>query len=317
LNAPWSEETFRLVSAGIRIANDTRSETLPLEWIRNIEKRTMQLNKDIPRLEPGNLNIVLFHVKIPHDAPKVIAPDIRDLDHDNVDYETLIKFNIEIALKTNPKARIYLFTDHDFLRELSGHSRLAILRLDVCSAEPMFERVVTMCAYTKSQLFQQPSVLLDSDAFLLRPAQNIFANDFDIGLTHRNIHGQMPINEGVIFVNNKEIEKSRKFFETYLASYLAIEQSTEISKIYKNLRRWRGGQLSVNSAANGGQVYQTGLRGSYPADVAIAYLPCASYNLSEIKEMEIVSQLRQRTMVLHLKGLRKHWIHSITQLIGI
>ncbi len=313
----WDEETFKLVSQGIRLANNARSENLTREWMRSIEQRVTKLDSHTERLEPGNLNVVIFHVRIPPDAPKVVAPDIRNLDHDKIDYETLIKLNIKIALKTNPRARIYLFTDNEFLKGLHEHSRLSIRRLSICPAEPMFERVVTMYAYARSRLFDQPTVFLDSDAFLLRPAHNIFANDFDVGLTHRNIHGQMPINEGVIFANNRDPGKTIKFFENYLASYLAIEQSADIAKIYKNLRRWRGGQLSVNSAANGGKVYQTGLRSVGLAMLKIAFLPCASHNLSAIEEIEIGPQLRNRAMILHLKGPRKNWISKLLSSIDI
>ena len=35
---------------------------------------------------------------------------------------------------------------------------------------------------------------------LIHPVSALFNNDFDIGLTHRHIVGQMPINEGVIFL---------------------------------------------------------------------------------------------------------------------
>ena len=37
--------------------------------------------------------------------------------------------------------------------------------------------------------------------FLIHPVSNVFDNNFDVGLTHRHIVGQMPINEGVIFAN--------------------------------------------------------------------------------------------------------------------
>ncbi len=317
MNPTWPEEVFKLVSKGIRLANNARSESLEPILIKSVEQRVKQLNSNTKKLEAGNLNVVIFHVKIPLDAPKVVAPDIRNLDHDKIDYETLIKLNIEVTLKTNPRARVLLFTDNDFLKELYAHSRLSITRLSVCPAEPMFERVATMLAYVKSKLFDQPTLFLDSDAFLLRPAHNIFANNFDIGLTHRNIHGQMPINEGVIFANNTNPSGTIKFFESYLASYLAIENSSEIAKIYKNLRRWRGGQLSINSAANGGNVYQSGITIGKLDNLKIAYLPCASHNLSEIEEPEIVPTLRNRALILHLKGPRKHWVARLARLIDV
>ena len=78
-----------------------------------------------------------------------------------------------------------------------------------------------------------------------------------MGLTHRHVVSQMAINEGVIFANCKNIINVRKFFASYVASYLAAEESSEVAKIYTNIRRWRGGQLAINAAAGGNQFYAT------------------------------------------------------------
>ncbi len=311
----WTEETFALVRGGIRLANKAYKTSLPAEWNAKISQRAGDLGEGHAGLEPGNLNIVIFHVKIPSDAGSVKAPDIRGLDHDKVDYETLIRINIKIALKTNPRSRVFLITDASFLSDLKPNSRLNISRILVNAREPMFERVVTMAAYLRSSLFVQPTVFLDSDAFLLRPIHNLFANRFDVGLTHRNIFGQMPINEGVIFANITRRASVQAVFDAYVASYLSIETNFEIAKIYSNLRRWRGGQLSVNSIGQGGQVYASGLNAA--TDPRIAYLPCSVYNLSEIGEQEVTVALCKRTAILHLKGPRKSWVNSLIAVLGV
>jgi hypothetical protein len=311
----WTEETFALVREGIRLATKAYTATLPQEWDEKVAQRAADLGKPHSDLDPGNLNIVIFHIKIAEDAGAVKAPDIRGLDHDQVDYETLIRANIDIALKTNPRARIFLITDCSFLSELRFNGRLNVSRIAVNAREPMFERVVTMAAYIRSGLFQQPTVFLDSDAFLLRPVHNLFANRFDVGLTHRNIVGQMPINEGVIFANTVHKAKVKALFDAYLASYLSIEKNSEIARIYTNLRRWRGGQLSLNSVGQGWQVYASRLL--RVADLRVAYLPCSQYNLSEISEQEVTAALCKRTAVLHLKGLRKSWLHALLSMLGV
>ena len=311
----WTEATFALVQEGVRLANEAFVEELPSEWDQSIEERAASFCGSHPDLMPGNLNVVIFHVKIPADAGEVKAPDIRNLDHDKVDYETLIRLNIDTALKTNPRSRVFLLTDHSFLGDLEPHNRLNISRMAVNAREPMFERVMTMAAYVRSQLFDQPTVFLDSDAFLLRPIHNLFANRFDVGLTHRNIIGQMPINEGVIFANNQDKAAVKKVFDSYLASYLAIETNSEMTRLYSNIRRWRGGQLSVNSIGQGGQVYASGM----PTGVTprIVNLPCSVYNLSQISEQEVTPALCRRTTVLHLKGPRKSWLKSLLSVVGM
>jgi hypothetical protein len=316
LNTPaWTEETFALVREGIRLSNEAYVEHLSRDWDSLIDKRAVELGEPHSKLEPCNLNVVIFHVKIPPDAGVIKAPDIRSLDHDKFDYETLIQLNIKIALKTNPRARVLLLTDETFLHELQPHSRLNISRLPFNAREPMFERVVMMAAYVRSRLFRQPTVFLDSDAFLLRPVHNLFANHFDVGLTHRNIVGQMPINEGVIFVNNLNPHNVIQVFNTYVASYLAIERDPSLAKLYSNLRRWRGGQLALNSIAQGGQAYMSGLSNRSDPDKGpkIVYLPCSSYNLSQISEEEVTPSLPKRAAVLHLKGPRKIWLSNLKE----
>ena len=169
-----------------------------------------------------------------------------------------------------------------------------------------------MNAYVRSRLFSSPAVFLDIDAFMLRPLNELFNNYFDIGLTHRHIVGQMSVNEGVIFANNQRTEQVIKFFDSYLASYLEAEKSPRVAKIYKNIRRWRGGQLAINAAAGGYQFYSTSLNHT-EYGTKIAYLPCSKYNLSQISEHEVNKELRNRCSILHLKGNRKGWIEKLVQ----
>jgi hypothetical protein len=314
VNQPvWTEETFALVREGVRLANEAYTNELPEEWDRIVEARARDLGSPHAELESGNLNVVIFHVKIPPEAGKIKAPDIKNLDHDKVDYETLIRLNIQIALKTNPRSRVFLLTDYEFLLDQSQHSRLCVSRLELNNSEPMFERVLTMAAYVRSELFDQPTIFLDSDAFLLRPIHNLFANRFDVALTHRSIIGQMPINEGVIFANNIQPGSVQSAFDSYLASYISVEEDQNLALLYQNLRRWRGGQLSVNSMGQGGQRYFTGWRRQ--RGINFANLPCAIYNLSQISEAEINTNIIRRAMVLHLKGNRKPWLRNVMEML--
>jgi hypothetical protein len=166
-----------------------------------------------------------------------------------------------------------------------------------------------MAAYVRSALFDQPTVFLDSDAFLLRPIHTLFSNYFDIGLTHRSIGGQMPVNEGVIYANNRRLAAVSAVFDSYLSSYLSLEKNKALSGIYSNLRRWRGGQLSINSLGQGGQRYHTGITERSGAKILI--LPCSVYNLSQISEDEVRGSLSTRCAILHLKGLRKSWLETL------
>ena len=304
----WTEETFRLVRDGIDAARSCRTVELCQEWDDRLVERSSLIQ--LPSNNSISLDIVIFHVQVPAHASKISTPDIKGGEQANIDYRGLLELNIKIALWSEPRARVIVFTDSEFALDLKRSERLNIVRLHVNQSEPMFERVVTMASYIRSEAFFRPAIFLDIDAFLIHPVSYLFNNNFDVGLTHRHIVGQMPINEGVIFANSLDKERVKKFFDSYLASYLAAEESREVSEIYQNIRRWRGGQLAINAAAGGFQGYSTSLHET-EYGTNIAYLPCSKYNLSQIDEREVTKDLRNRCCVLHLKGNRKGWINRL------
>ncbi len=306
----WTEETFQLVRDGIDAARKCRTVSLSSDWTNLLENRAEKL-KVLNDFE-ASVNIVIFHVKVPSHAAKINTPDIKGGDQSKIDYEGLLEFNIKTVLWAEPNARVILLTDHDFVPTFEEQDRVKIVRLSLNSTEPMFERVLSMASYVRSRCFSAPTIFLDIDAFLIRPISAVFKNDFDIGLTHRHIVGQMSINEGVIFANTRIRDAVIKFFDSYVASYLAAEESKEIAKIYQNIRRWRGGQLAINSAAGGYQFYSTSIEET-EYGTKIAYLPCSKYNLSQIDEREVTRTLRDRCCVLHLKGNRKGWIKNLNK----
>ena len=304
----WTEETFQLVRDGIDAARSCRTTELSSDWLARLNKRSSDIN--LPANSRKSIDIVIFHIKVPSHASKINTPDIKGGEQGNIDYEGLLELNIRIALWTEPRARIIVLTDEEFAPNIKESDRVFVVRLNVNQTQPMFERGVSMAAYGKSQSFVSPVVFLDIDAFLIRPVSELFSSDFDVGLTHRHIVGQMPINEGVIFANSIDKSSVIRFYESYLASYLAAEKSETVGKIYQNIRRWRGGQLAINAAAGGYQFYSTSVE-KLDYGTRIAFLPCSKYNLSQIDEREVTKDLRRRTCVLHLKGNRKGWIERL------
>ena len=220
----WTEETFKLVRDGIDAARACQIVDLEEYWERKSEDRSSEIDK-CKRVTRSQLNIVIFHVKIPDEVSKIDSPDIRGGDHGAVDYEALLSLNIDICKWSQPNANIFVITDDKFYTNLKSNENLHLIRLDVKREEPMFERVLTMYSFVKSKYSTFPTIFLDIDAFILSPLSSLFQNNFDIGLTHRHIVGQMSINEGVVFANNLNLENTREFFQSYLASYLELEKS--------------------------------------------------------------------------------------------
>ena len=157
---------------------------------------------------------------------------------------------------------------------------------------------------------------LDSDAFLIRYAPGFFSSPFDVAVTYRDIGGQMPVNEGVIFANSVDRESVRTFFRRYFATYLNIERHPFIRETYGNVRRWRGGQLSINAAAGGLARYAAGIS-PMGIGVRLACLPCSRYNYSPDSDHEIVPAMFSRALVLHLKGNRKPWLDRMVEVLAL
>lgn len=256
------------------------------------------------------LNIVIFHINIPQADSVISTIDIKGLDHNAFEYEAMIKLNIRVALWSNPRANVFLITDETFLSDFE-YEGLKIIRTSPNPKEPMYERVLAMNSYIRSQLFSAPTVFLDSDAFLVNNPQSLFQLNFDIGLTHRNVAPQMPINEGVIYVNARNKNNTLRFFDTYLSIYSELDIDRELATIYQNIRRWRGGQLSINGASGGQLVYSTGIAYD-PLGFKKAFLPCSRFNLSLQEYSSKDKNIYNSCLVMHFKGPRKTWIDKFS-----
>ena len=76
-----------------------------------------------------------------------------------------------------------------------------------------------------------------------------------VAVTARFAPNLMPINEGVIFADNDH-QYTKDFFARYIGTYNSILKSETIQMIMNNidLKRWRGGQLSLNAICGGGNM---------------------------------------------------------------
>lgn len=241
-----------------------------------------------------------FHSSFPQSE----AADDRDgaINHGKLDYDRIVRHCIAAALAAQPGARFVLATDSQFLSDIE-HPSLTIVRLPLDQASPMYERVIAMCAFVRSRQFNAPTAFLDSDAFLNAPIANLFQGHFDIGATYRPDPGLMPINEGVIFANSRNKDLVRAFFAGYLGTYDRLCGNAAVTGHYGNIKRWRGGQLSLN-ALTCPQGVPSALDSAKAFGARIRYYPCSTFNFSiEMDRPRSGRQLDTRA-VLHLKGPR-------------
>jgi hypothetical protein len=228
-----------------------------------------------------------YHVPVPPDQTKIEYPDVR-MDQGAFDYRALLSHWGRAALQLGASIEIQ--------REYPG----------VELQSPMYCRVVMMDWFVNSKGFDQPTVFLDSDAFLNQDIRHIFDGDWDIGVTYRHNMG-MTLNEGVILANNKRPEAVRSFFQAYLDTYHRILETPEHVAKYGNLKRWRGGQLSLNTLACP-QGLPNALDYQEIAGARVAYFPCFRWNFSCER---IVPKELDTKAIIHLKGARKHLLDDL------
>jgi hypothetical protein len=228
-----------------------------------------------------------YHVPVPPDQTKIEYPDVR-MDQGAFDYGALLTHWRDAAAKYGADPWI-----------CSGS-------LDTDAASPMYERVRWMQAYVDCEAFDMPTVFLDSDAFLNADISHIFDGDWDIGCTYRHNMG-MALNEGVIFANNKRPDAVRSFFQAYLDTYHRLIENPEVRAKYQNIKRWRGGQLSLNTLACP-QGLPNALDYQEIAGARVAYFPCFRWNFSCER---IVPEELDTKAIIHLKGARKHLLDDL------
>lgn len=120
----------------------------------------------------------------------------------------------------------------------------------------------------------EDTVYLDSDVLLCGSVEPVFREPFDIALTIRKDHGDMPYNDGVMFA------RSNKFWR-------AIVQRMDEEPRYKAFLLC---QIAVAQEAESGRHN-------------LCVLQCDDWNCSDMKRGK-----PKRAKVMHYKGDRKAWM---------
>lgn len=315
MSAALNDEDLKKLHASLRIAKSLKgARARPL-----IESRVRQIAGHFDSVSVNekycSCNVVLFHLSIPKSLSKINTFDITDLDHDEFEYDEIVKLNLDLAAWLHPQANIYLVTDLNFISSYAN-PKVQVVRLNFDPAHVMLERVIAMTAFVRSKLFNAPTVFVDSDAYLISSPATLFDEAFDVGLTHRHNTDLMPINEGVIYANAKNKDRVVKFFDNYLGVYDSLLGNREIAAIYTSLSRWRGGQLSINGACEGHLNYRTSITQD-EFGIKLAYMPCSIYNNTPTDlSGASLEYLVDRCMVLHFKGRKKLWIKQFESFLN-
>jgi hypothetical protein len=291
----------------VRHAVRQASDQVPSDVAARVAEMVPAFDRALANLPPAPLNAVIFHLTLPEENRYIKYTDIS-ADHGAIDYVAVLKHAFAMTRGFNPASRIIYITglsdDCSFVPP-----DVTIVRLPLKPAWLMYDRVVAVNAYMQSSAFNANTVFLDSDAFPNWPLDRVFRLNFDVGVTYRG-GGLMPLNEGVIFSAHRPGLAARRFFTRYLASYEALCRDDFVIGIYKDIRRWRGGQLSLNSCATAVGVMNE-VTPRQISGAVVQYLNCDDYNFSvRTGESYSTAQL-QRKYILHLKGPIKSGVDGL------
>ena len=245
--------------------------------------------------------IFTFHVLLDPRERKIEMNNIDIKDQHSSKYGEMIGLHFSKSLQTNPDYLWILITDKEFMPEIDNiedHSKKGNLILGSCDInhkELMFERACAACATSFLLNKNYNIAFLDGDAFPMRSFTPIWNSSADILLTKRRQHldkSIIPVNEGVYFC--KKGYSSITFFRRFFVTYSLLARDQGLKSFYRaSIKRWRGGQLSLNVLSN--------VNDSLPDldKLNIKYLSCHLFNCFPrvYAPMNI-----NRKYVIHVKG---------------
>ncbi|MDF0643251.1 MAG: hypothetical protein P0111_04425 [Nitrospira sp.] len=159
----------------------------------------------------------------------------------------------------------------------------------------MLERAIAQERYLLASDMSTPMVLLDSDILLNGSLAAVFRRPFDVALTWRP-NQEMPINGGLILLNNVRPDVTRTFFTRYVAIYKSK---------YAQQATWFGDQLALRDCV-GLSIENMGEQIIIDHDgCRVLLLPCDTYNFSPRNHYRAICTSLPDKVVLHFKGQRK------------
>ncbi len=211
--------------------------------------------------------------------------------------------NIELLFRSvnvfHPHSRLSLLTSASTdLTTLKMH----YLRLD-SEIDPkalMLSRSLAQQYMVHNDDFNLPIVLIDSDILINGSLESVFEQDFDVALTWRK-SVNMPINGGLLILNNRRTDVVRKFFDDFVAIY---------REKYIDGAGWYGDQLALRDVC--GVTYRE-MRDRKLIEVdgcKVLFLPCDHYNFTPEDSYTAVMNPISNAVVLHFKGYRKRFMEA-------
>jgi hypothetical protein len=247
-----------------------------------------------PAPAPDRIDLVAFHAAMAA-TPSGI--------HQKIDYLAVLALSFESAAIRAPMARRILLTDeHTPVPEAMRVDE--VMRFPIDLTHLMYERMRIQDIYLGNRPASRASVLMDSDVVVNREPSQVFAQDFDIGLTWRPEFADAPFNGGMIFVG--EGDRGHAFLQRARACYDALAADPAVTSLFpRDLRAWWGDQFAL-AATVGYRDYA--LRqgdGIEVAGIRARLFPCSEYNFTLEPGVNYPGDVLAAKYFVHFKGNRK------------
>jgi hypothetical protein len=254
-------------------------------------KRSIQSELILPTAVSRSPNFVTFHVDVSTLSSVDPVHPNANLQHD--EYLSMIDLMFRSARLFHREATFTMLTNSTARFAKISESFVRI-DSDVRPEHIMLDRMRAQTEFAQSYDFSRPVILLDTDIIINRQLDELLAQDFDVGLTWRD--EKMPINGGVIILNNRRPDAVRQFL-------------TQVYKIYTELYaeqgKWFGDQLALHKYLNLNIQDMKNCPTVEVDGVRILFLPCETYNFSPENDITSIQTGLQDKLLLHFKGPRK------------
>lgn len=238
----------------------------------------------------GSLEFVTFHYSV--QAGQEAHPN-ETLAHN--EYLKIIDMMFRSARLFHTAMRGVVITSPD--TNITGLRYPVIKReAEVDPAKLMLSRTKAQLEYLNGSSFEAPIVFLDSDILINGSFAPILEKDFDVALTYRT-KSSVPINGGLMIMNNRRPEKVRHFFKVFTEHF---------ENAFSDKANWYGDQLAMVSLLNLQPLAPQYEEMMEVEGCRILLLPCDTYNFSPDNKVESIREPLADKVVLHFKGQRKH-----------
>jgi hypothetical protein len=161
----------------------------------------------------------------------------------------------------------------------------------------MYSRSLSQLAYIEQHSFTGPLALIDSDILINGGLSCVFDEDFDIAVTWRK-SATMPINGGLLIVNNLCPDNGRHFFRRFLDVYRE-------RYLRSSAAAWYGDQLALRDLIGLTHREMNNQRIVTIEGCRVLFLPCNKYNYSPENRYEAIGTGLKDHSIIHFKGPRK------------